>query len=69
MPYGQGQIDIFSTIMENLDFGLCHGQNFEILDMVKNSLTMTVTPRRRPNGQKIVVAPPQTNLSTQHFPL
>ena len=55
--------------MENLDFGRGHGQNFDHLTMVilkfrswsKIFDHMTMTPGRRPNGQKIVVALPPPN--------
>ena len=60
--------------MENLDFGRGHGQNFDHLTMVilkfrpwswsKNFDHMTMTPGRRPNGQKIVVALPPPNYSS-----
>ena len=59
--------------MENLDFGRGHGLNFDHLTMVILKFCpwswsnifdhMTMTPRRRPNGQKIMVAlPPPPNL-------
>ena len=59
--------------MENLDFGRGHGRNFDHLTMVilkfwpwslsKFFDHLTMTPRRRPNGQKIMVAlpPPPPN--------
>ena len=63
--------------MENLDFGCGHGRNFDHLTMVilkfwpwswsKIFDHMTMTPGRRPNGQKIMVAlppPPPLNLIT-----
>ena len=62
-----------STIltMENLDFSRGHGQNFDHLNMVilkfrpwswsKIFDYITMTPGRRPNGQKIVVALPPPN--------
>ena len=61
--------------IENLNFGYGHGQNFEpfdhknfkILAMVMDFLIMTMTPRRMPNGQKIVVAsPPPPKLLIKH---
>ena len=61
--------------MENLDFGRGHGQNFDHLTMVilkfrpwswsKIFDHMTMTPWRRPNGQKIVVALPPPKLKSQ----
>ena len=58
--------------MENLDFGRGHGQNFDHLIMFilkfwpwswsKIFDHMTMTPGRRPNGQKIVVALPPPSL-------
>ena len=63
--------------MENLDFGRCHGQNFDHFTMVilkfrpwswsKIFDHMTMTPGRRPNGQKIVVALPPPNLMDYLF--
>ena len=58
--------------MENLDFGHGHGRNFDHLTMVMLKFWpwswskifdhMTMTPGRRPNGQKIMVAlPPPPN--------
>ena len=58
--------------MENLGFGRCHAQNFDHLTMVMLKFWpwscskifdhMTMTPGRRPNGQKIMVAlPPPPN--------
>ena len=58
--------------MENLGFGRGHGRNFDHLTMVmlrfwpwswsKIFDHMTMTPGRRPNGQKIMVAlPPPPN--------
>ena len=54
--------------MENLDFGRGHGRNFDHLTMVMLKFWpwswsiifdhMTMTPGRRPNGQKIMVALP-----------
>ena len=54
--------------MKNIDFGRGHGRNFDHLTMVilkfwpwlwsKNFDHMTMTPGRRPNGQKIMVALP-----------
>ena len=67
--------------MENMDFGCGHGQNFDHLTMVilkflpwswsKVSDHMTMTRRRRPNGQKIMVAlpPPPLILLTLTNPL
>ena len=54
--------------MENMDFDCGHGKNFDHLTMVilkfrpwswsKIFYHMTMTPRRRPNGQKIMIALP-----------
>ena len=59
---------------ENLDFGRGHNQKFDHLTMVilkfrpwswsKIFDHMTMTPGRRPNGQKIMVALPPPNLQT-----
>ena len=58
--------------IENLDFGRGHGRNFDHLTMVflkfwlwswsKFFDHMTMTPGRRPNGQKIMVALPPPDL-------
>ena len=58
--------------MENLGFGRGHGRNFDHLTMVMPRFWpwswskifdhMTMTPGRRPNGQKIMVALPPPNL-------
>ena len=63
--------------MVNIDFGSGHGQNFDHLTMVilkfrpwswsKIFDHMTMTPGRRPNGQKIMVAlPPPPTLLRYH---
>ena len=56
------------STMENLDFGHGHGRNFDHLTIVISKFWqwswskifdhMTMTPARRPNGQKIMVALP-----------
>ena len=63
--------------MENLDFGRGHGRNFDHLTMVMFKFWpwswskifdhMTMTPGRRPYGQKIMVAlpPPPPNYYTE----
>ena len=58
--------------MENLDFGHGHGRNFDHLTMVMLKFWpwswskifdhMTMTPGRRPNGQKIMVALPPLSI-------
>ena len=67
--------------MENLDFGRGHGRNFDHLTMIilkfwpwswsKIFDHMTMTPRRRPNGQKIMVAlrypSPQFRIYIKYF--
>ena len=63
--------------IENLDFGRGHGRNFDHLTMVflkfllwswsKFFDHMTMTPGRRPNGQKIMVALPPPPLITANF--
>ena len=63
--------------MRNLDFGHGHGRNFDHLTIVISKFWpwswskifdhMTMTPTRRPYGQKIMVAlpPPQINFSME----
>ena len=65
--------------IENLDFGHGHCQTFRLFDhnnlkilamaMVRNFLTMTMTPGRRPDGQKFVAAltPPPPPRLIIHF--
>ena len=64
--------------MENLGFGHGHGRNSDHLTMVMLRLWpwswskifdhMTMTPGRRPNGQKIMVAlPPPPNQPVQQL--
>ena len=69
------------STMKNLDFGHGHGRNFDHLTIVISKFRpwswskivdhMTMTPTRRPYGQKIMVAlpPPQIFLECGLLPL